>query len=175
MTWTALEMTSAGRLWPLGVRGMLSGKNTMPSLHTRRNVSVLACIAVLFGCAQPEPSRPILPDDRPIAHVSHDGIEFSVAIDPENANRLAIVVFEKAQAGAHPPQVKIKLAWRRDGTPMEGLAESQASAGNAGTIFWRYRFDAGRAISLPDVNAIAVEIEDQAFLVFPWGEAPLSN
>lgn len=29
MTWTALEMTSAGRLWPLGVRGMLSGKLTM--------------------------------------------------------------------------------------------------------------------------------------------------
>jgi hypothetical protein len=26
MTWTAFETTSAGRLWPFGVRGMLSGK-----------------------------------------------------------------------------------------------------------------------------------------------------
>jgi hypothetical protein len=28
MTWTALEITSAGRLWPFGVRGILTAKHS---------------------------------------------------------------------------------------------------------------------------------------------------
>jgi hypothetical protein len=37
ITWTALETTSAGRLWPFGVRGMLSGKDNTPWLKAIRS------------------------------------------------------------------------------------------------------------------------------------------
>jgi hypothetical protein len=44
MTWTAFEITSAGRLWPLGIRGMLSGKDS-----TMKRASLLAAAIGVVG------------------------------------------------------------------------------------------------------------------------------
>ena len=129
---------------------------------------------MLLGCAQAEPSRPIQPDERPIAHASHDGINFSVSIAREDTNDLAIMVFETSQTSAAAPPIGVKVVWRDD-TLNEGLAAPQASAGNAGMMFWRYRFDTGRVISLADIAVITIEINKEVFSVYPWGEAPLRH
>jgi hypothetical protein len=102
---------------------------------------------------------------RPIAHVSHGDVSFTVSIDP-NDNRLLALRIPERQPG-EPRLVRIELRLR-DESVIEGVAERQPSIASGGFVDWRYRFDAKRPLTIPVIFSVTISVADQTFEVFPW-------
>ena len=106
---------------------------------------------------------------RLIAHVRHNDIHFSVAIDATNDQSLAIVAPVRVEPNGpnlpKPVIVKLRL---RDESVIEGMAEPQPSVGSGGYVDRRYRFDAKRPLTLASIFSVTITLAGESFEVYPW-------
>ena len=134
-------------------------------LLRRIGPTLAAALAFCLAWQGAPPSAAQTPGDRRIANVAHDGIHFSVAIDPDNNRFLEIVVTEKTNVQPQPIRISLRF---RDESKIEGAPERQPSGGSGGYVDWRYRFDAKRPLAISDIFSVTIWVGDQMFDLYPW-------
>ena len=105
-----------------------------------------------------------------IAHIEHDGLSFSIRIDPANDQYLAINIPQKtgSYTWSSLPPVRLKVLMRGTDHPIEGPAELLPSVSNAGWDETRYRFALQRHTVVDDMQTVTISIGDQTYTVMPF-------
>ncbi|MHC1764607.1 MAG: hypothetical protein AB9869_09900 [Verrucomicrobiia bacterium] len=138
-------------------------------------VLVLLLSFLLSGCAAV--SRGARPDQAQvrahpnlIAHVRHNEISFSVAVDQHDPAYLRIIVPERFSPSAPLPERTVNVrVLMRDDSRREGIAQRLTpTAVNAGGADINYMFSLGRRISVDDIHSVRVTIDDDTYEVFPF-------
>jgi hypothetical protein len=106
-----------------------------------------------------------------IAHIEHDGLSFSIRIDPANDQSLAINIPQKtgSYAWSSLPPVHLKVLMRGTENPIEGSAElihGAVSMGGSDQI--RYRFPLPSHVVVDDIQSVTISIGDQTYSVFTF-------
>ena len=106
---------------------------------------------------------------RPIAHVRHNDISFSVGIDANSDQSLAIVapVRQEPNGPNLPKPVVVKLRLRDDSV-IEGMAQPQPSMASGGYVDMYYRFDAKRRLTLANIFSVTITLAGESYEVYPW-------
>ena len=107
---------------------------------------------------------------RLIAHIEHDGLSFSIAIDAADEKFLKIIIPEKdaAFAASRRPVVRLKVLMRNDAV-IEGRAdETPPWIGNGGSVDVTYRFDLGKRTVVDDIHSVTIWIGDERYTAFPF-------
>lgn len=107
---------------------------------------------------------------RPIAHVEHDGLNFSIALDNGDPGTLAVVIPEKSEAFAGSSRPAVRLLVRMEsGEAVEGAAAPNPPYfSNGGEVAVRYRFPLGRPARDEEIRSITIWIGDRRYTVFPF-------
>ena len=107
---------------------------------------------------------------RLIAHIEHNGLSFSVAIDEADESRLKILIPEKAQLFETSERrvVRIKALMRNDKV-IEGRAEpSPGWVGSGGYVDVTYRFGLGKSTTVDEIHSVTIWIGDERYTLFPF-------
>jgi hypothetical protein len=149
-------------------------------MNHRYQVFVIASFAavVLHGCCAPSASshcqeaeqRRTRRNANLIAHIEHDGLSFSISIDPRDDSLLKITIPEKQSSFdvSSRPLVRLKIVMRDDSI-IQGVAkESPPWIGNGGWVDVGYQFALGRRVSVDDIHSVTIWIGDQQYAAFPF-------
>jgi hypothetical protein len=122
---------------------------------------------------QPVPNAPaqaIRKNARLIAHIEHDGLNFSIAIDAADESFLKINVPRKTQSytASSLPSVRLKVVMAEE-TMIEGPAVRNPGAiSNGGWDDITYRFPLRKHAVEDDIHSVTIWIGDQKYTVFPF-------
>jgi hypothetical protein len=93
-------------------------------LSRRIGPTIVAALVLCLGWPRTSESAPQSKGDLRIANVAHNGIHFSVAIDPHNNRFLEILVPEKTNVQSRPIRISLRF---RDESKIEGAPEREPS------------------------------------------------
>jgi|SRR5579862_32573 hypothetical protein len=138
---------------------------------------VFLAASLLLQQAEPIAQSPLAvraqPDGRNshlIAHIEHDGLIFSVALDVTDEKYLKIVIPEKDQsfAASQRPIVRLRVVMRDD-TIIDGRAEpTNTWISMGGWVDVTYRFALGKPVVVDDIHSVTIWIADQSYTLFPF-------
>jgi hypothetical protein len=105
-----------------------------------------------------------------IAHVVHNGVNFSVAVDRRDPAYLRIIVPERFSPPASLPDRTVKVrVLMTDDSREEGIAQKVTpTVGNAGGADVNYLFALGRKISVDDIHSVSISIDGDTYEVCPF-------
>jgi hypothetical protein len=104
-----------------------------------------------------------------IAHVAHNGLSFSIAVDQHDPAYLRIIIPERFSPPTPLPNRRVKVrVLMTDDSRKEGIARSLPSAGGGGWVDVNYSFPLGRSISVDDIHSVSISIDGDEYEVFPF-------
>jgi len=109
-------------------------------------------------------------NSRLIAHIEHNGLSFSVAIDSADESRLKILIPEKTELfeTSERPVVRLKVLMRNDKI-IEGRAEPAPGwLESGGYVDVTYRFRLGKGTTVDEIHSGTIWIGDERFALFPF-------
>ena len=102
---------------------------------------------------------------RPIAHVAHDGVEFTIRLDDADASVLMVVV-PQPDGRLSASRVRLRVVMT-NGNIAEGPAPFVSSVID-GRPSMHYGFSLGRPMSEDAIQSVTIWIDNQQFTVFPF-------
>lgn len=125
---------------------------------------VLVLSGAVFGCRTNQRKNPGL-----IAHIIHNGLSFSVAVDGRDSAYLRIIIPEKVSSQASLPSrtVKVRVLFADDSWK-EGIAKSTVSSANGGWADVNYLFALGRKISVDHIHSVSISIDGDQYEICPY-------
>lgn len=142
--------------------------------HGLRGLLLLLPLVISGCCGVSQRSLPEQAEVRAhpnlIAHVAHNGVSFSVAVDQRDPAYLRIIVPERFSPPAPLPERTVKVrVLMTDDSRKEGIAQKLTpTVANAGGADVNYRFPLGRKTSVDDIHSVSISIDGDTYEVYPF-------
>lgn len=124
-----------------------------------RNAGAFLVLLSSVAFAQEPP-----PCQRPLAHISHGDVSFSLSLDAKNPDVLLLAVPESDSTAQWRVMVRVRF---RDNTTTEAALERSGAVHHDGTVDWTYYFDAKRPLGEGMLISVAVTVANDTFEVYP--------